>query len=97
MTALLTGASLNACVVGGESTPNAVQLARGAPPAVRGGRTAGTVLTEATMAGRAAVEEVPSEERPGFVWVRGYYHYDGARYVYVPGRWERRPALTGPE
>jgi hypothetical protein len=36
----------------------------------------------------AVVERVPREARPGFVWVRGYYHWDGVKYVWVPGRWE---------
>lgn len=28
---------------------------------------------------------------PGFVWIRGYHRWDGGAYVWVPGRWERRP------
>jgi hypothetical protein len=28
---------------------------------------------------------------PGFVWVPGYYTWDGRVYVWVPGRWERAP------
>lgn len=39
----------------------------------------------------------PIVERPGppphrgFVWVSGYHRWDGARYVWVPGRWDRPP------
>lgn len=39
----------------------------------------------------------PIVERPGrppargFVWITGYHRWDGARYVWVPGRWERPP------
>jgi len=31
--------------------------------------------------------------RPGaeFVWVSGYHRWDGAHYVWVPGRWDRPP------
>jgi hypothetical protein len=28
---------------------------------------------------------------PEFVWIRGYHRWEGERYVWVPGRWERRP------
>jgi hypothetical protein len=53
-------------------------------------------------AGRVYVAVGPPPERvevidvapsPGFVWVRGYWRYDGYGYVWVPGRWvavERR-------
>jgi len=27
----------------------------------------------------------------GFVWIGGYHRWDGAGYVWVPGRWERPP------
>jgi len=39
----------------------------------------------------------PIVERPGpppqagYVWVGGYHHWDGAHYVWVPGRWDRPP------
>jgi hypothetical protein len=35
------------------------------------------------------VRGVPPER--GFVWIDGYHRWDGARYVWVPGRWERPP------
>lgn len=40
----------------------------------------------------AAIIERPGlpPER-GFVWVAGYQRWDGGRYVWVPGRWERPP------
>ena len=28
---------------------------------------------------------------PGYVWVGGYHRWDGARYVWVPGRWAHPP------
>jgi hypothetical protein len=28
---------------------------------------------------------------PGFVWVSGYYGYNGGRYAWVPGTWRRPP------
>jgi WXXGXW repeat (2 copies) len=39
----------------------------------------------------------PIVEHPGpppsrdFVWIAGYHRWDGGRYVWVPGRWERPP------
>lgn len=39
----------------------------------------------------------PVVERPGpiprrgFVWIGGYQRWNGARYVWVPGRWVRPP------
>jgi hypothetical protein len=47
-------------------------------------------------AGRVYVAVGPPPERvevidvapsPGFVWVRGYWRYDGYGYVWMPGRW----------
>ena len=32
----------------------------------------------------------PPPER-GFVWIDGYHRWDGNRYVWTPGRWERPP------
>lgn len=32
--------------------------------------------------------EVEPAYRPGFVWARGYWRWDGARYVAVNGHWE---------
>ena len=26
---------------------------------------------------------------PGFIWVSGYHRWNGAAYVWVPGRWDR--------
>jgi len=39
----------------------------------------------------ATVEVVTIAPGPEFVWIRGYHRWDGAAYVWVPGRWERRP------
>ena len=27
----------------------------------------------------------------GFVWIDGYWGYNGGRYAWVPGRWDRPP------
>jgi hypothetical protein len=28
---------------------------------------------------------------PGYVWIGGFHRWDGAAYVWVPGRWELAP------
>ena len=37
------------------------------------------------------VETRPVRPGPEFVWIAGYHRWDGARYVWVPGRWDRPP------
>jgi hypothetical protein len=37
------------------------------------------------------VERRPPPPEPGFVWIAGYHRWDGARYVWTPGRWDRPP------
>lgn len=37
------------------------------------------------------VETRPVAPGPGFVWIAGYHRWDGGRYVWVPGRWDRPP------
>ena len=32
----------------------------------------------------------PPPER-GYVWISGYHRWDGSRYVWEPGRWDRPP------
>jgi hypothetical protein len=39
----------------------------------------------------AAVEVIGTAPGQEFVWIRGYHRWDGGTYVWVPGRWERRP------
>lgn len=39
------------------------------------------------------LDEIPSgQARPDMVWVAGYWHWNGVRYVWIPGHWEpQRP------
>lgn len=39
----------------------------------------------------AIVETLPPAPGPAYVWVGGYHHWDGAGYVWVPGRWVLPP------
>ena len=36
-------------------------------------------------------ETVVVAPAPGYVWVPGYYRWDGAAYIWMPGRYERPP------
>jgi hypothetical protein len=36
-------------------------------------------------------EVIVASPGPGYVWVPGYYRYDGRAYVWVGGRYERPP------
>jgi WXXGXW repeat (2 copies) len=39
-----------------------------------------------------AVVEVRGElPGPDYIWINGYHRWDGRAYVWVGGRWERRP------
>ncbi|HZQ50952.1 MAG TPA: YXWGXW repeat-containing protein [Bryobacteraceae bacterium] len=33
------------------------------------------------------IEHPPVRPGPNFIWIRGFYRWDGARYVWVPGHW----------
>lgn len=37
------------------------------------------------------VERRPVAPGRDYVWIEGYHRWDGARYVWVPGRWDRPP------
>lgn len=37
------------------------------------------------------VEERGRPPERGFVWIDGYHRWEGDRYVWTPGRWERPP------
>jgi hypothetical protein len=40
---------------------------------------------------RAVVEARVAAPGPGYVWVGGFHRWDGARYVWTPGRWSAPP------
>lgn len=37
------------------------------------------------------VERAVVAPGPGYVWIPGFYRWDGAAYVWVAGRWDRPP------
>ena len=82
--------ALLGCVATARTPPTAGEAAAGPPPPPRSERTAGQLLAGTPRTGEA---DAPGPERPGQVWVRGYWHWTGSRWVWAAGRWERaRPA-----
>jgi hypothetical protein len=52
----------------------------------------GAVFISARMGPpRPQIEVMEMRPGPGFVWIRGFYRWDGAAYTWNPGHWERRP------
>ena len=65
-------------------------------------RVAGCLLLAGTLSAGAQVyvhigppppvrEVIPPAPHPGWVWQGGYYRWDGARYVWVPGTYVAAP------
>jgi hypothetical protein len=83
------------CVTGVERRPTNAEAAREAPPPPADQPHAGQIVSDAP---RARPDPTPSEPLgPGFIWVRGYWRWDGVRHVWQKGRWERaRPGYVRP-
>jgi hypothetical protein len=83
------------CVATAEVRPTRAE-ARARPPAEQGRPPSALSMlahVSATRAGENA--EPPAGGAPDRVLVRGYWHWTGSRYVWVPGRWEpRAPRYT---
>ncbi|MEZ4222700.1 MAG: YXWGXW repeat-containing protein [Polyangiaceae bacterium] len=74
------------CVVGAERRPT-TDANRASPPVPDEERTAGDSLVGGP---REPEAETPSvRPHPDAVWVDGSWRWDGVRYVWQPGRWER--------
>jgi hypothetical protein len=65
-----------------------VEAATAPPPTVEG-----EVVVESAPPPPPPEVEPPPPPSPGveFVWVGGYHRWDGRRYVWTRGRYERRP------
>jgi len=88
---LLLVLALSGCVAGAERRPTNAEASSGAPP-TDSEPSAGQVMAQTPVTPRDEPGPSPGE---GFEWVLGYWHWDGARYVWVPGRWERaRPGYV---
>ncbi len=86
--------ALSGCVLGRVARPTQGEARNGPPPPPDRPATAASALARSPAA-------VPSAERPApidsrrkdLIYVRGYWHWDGVRYVWISGRWE--PASPG--
>lgn len=86
---------LTGCVAASEKRATNTDAAHGAPPPA-GDEPSAMQFTQQTPA-------LPADEGPGAqperdrVWVRGYWHWSGVRYVWVPAHWEKaEPDYTRP-
>ena len=70
-----------------------------APALLAGALAAGACTTQVrgavyvpTAPPPPVAEVAPASPGPGYVWIAGYHRWDGARYVWVGGRWEIGPS-----
>ena len=68
------------------SQPESAQGPSGAPV------TGSPVVPETTPPD--ADDTPPTKGKPGTIWVRGYWHWDGVRYVWERGRWENSTVIA---
>jgi hypothetical protein len=91
---ILLGSSLTmGCAVHGSASVNAPPP----PEVVVQGQVQGSATTEIVVQGDPPPppppqqETVPPPPSPEYTWVGGYHRWDGHAYVWVNGRYERRP------
>lgn len=74
--------ALSGCIIGRATRPSVTESAQGplAPPVSGGPVVPQTAAEDA--------EAAPANGKPGATWVRGYWHWDGVRYVWQRGRWQ---------
>lgn len=79
LSAMVSAVPASGCTVTARTAP---------PPPVEGEVV---VESEPPPPPAAEVEVVPASPGVEFFWVGGYHRWDGRRYVWVRGRYERRP------
>jgi hypothetical protein len=76
------------CVATARSRPTSGEAAAGPPPPPAAERTAGQLVARTPRS--PPPDAVPDpRSHPGKFWVRGYWRWDGVRWVWMAGRWER--------
>jgi len=82
--------ALSGCVIGRSARPSLHESAQGPSAAPV---TGSPVVPQTSPADD---ETPPDKPKPGASWVRGYWHWDGVRYVWQRGRFQEaaRPDLT---
>jgi hypothetical protein len=79
------GLLLGGCVLGSASRPSRADTQADLPPP-QAEPGAGELLLQSR--GQLPTEAPDAGPRDGGVWVDGYWHWDGVRHVWVPGRWQ---------
>jgi hypothetical protein len=89
---------LAGCVATAEVRDTSAEAAAGPPPPPPAHKTAGQLVAPRHAPGAppdTAPDRPPATIPPGKVWVSGDWHWDGVRYVWVPGHLEdAHPAYT---
>ena len=82
---LALSAALPSCVIGRGTRPSSTEAAQGPlAPAV-----SGAPVVPATLAESSDAPAGPG--KPDAVWVQGYWHWDGVKYVWQRGHWQGPP------
>jgi WXXGXW repeat (2 copies) len=76
---------LSACVIGRSERPSQLQAAQGplATPVT------GSPIVPQMTPDNGEVPSPATPPTPDGVWVHGYWHWDGMRYVWQRGHWQR--------
>ncbi|HKO49885.1 MAG TPA: YXWGXW repeat-containing protein [Polyangiaceae bacterium] len=74
--------ALSGCVIGRPALPSINESAQGPLTAPV---TGSPVVPHSAPADG---DEAPEKPKPDATWVRGYWHWDGVRYVWQRGRWQ---------
>jgi hypothetical protein len=80
---VLLAAGSAGCVIGRPARQSQFEAAQGpsAPPV-----TGSPVVPQ--ISAPDGDDPPPANGKPGAVWVRGYWHWDGVRYGWERGRWQ---------
>lgn len=84
LSALALAALTSGCVIGRAARPSQTESAQG-PSAVP---VTGSPVTPQIGPDTNEGPHGPAP-KPGTVWVRGYWHWDGVSYVWQRGHWEQ--------
>jgi len=80
--------ALSGCVIGRSARPSLQESAQGPLSAPV---TGSPIVPQSTPQDG---DEPPANAKPGATWVRGYWHWDGVRYVWQRGRWQSDAAFA---
>ncbi len=86
---------LAGCVATAEVRDTSAEAAAGPPPPPPAQASAGQLVAPRHVTDDSAPDRQPDRIPPGKVWVKGDWHWDGVRYVWLPGHLEdAKPGYT---